>query len=70
MYHYFTLTGNYLCTDNYHCPKEANLIIENLNKCTYDCSYDNNYHYSHRWPSPKASSGHQKQRSHSCNFLK
>ena len=46
-YHYFTLTGNYLCTDNYHCPKEANLIIENLNKCTYDCSYDNNYYYQY-----------------------
>jgi len=42
-YYYYTLTGDYSCTDNYRCPREANLLIEDLNKCVYDCKFENDY---------------------------
>ena len=42
-YYYYTLTGDYSCTDNYRCPREASLLIEDLNKCVYDCKFENDY---------------------------
>ena len=42
-YYFYTLTGDYLCTNNYHCPKEANLLIEDLNRCVYDCKLEKVY---------------------------
>ena len=42
-YYYYSLTGIYHCTENYYCSKEASLLIENLNKCIYDCKYVKDY---------------------------
>ena len=42
-YYYYSLTGIYHCTENYYCPKEANLLIKDLNRCVYNCKYEKNY---------------------------
>ena len=37
-YYYYSLYGQYKCTNNSICPEEANLYIKNLKKCTDDCN--------------------------------
>ena len=44
-YYYYTLTGDYLCTAQYYCPKEVSLVIEEMNKCVYDCKFGKEYKY-------------------------
>ena len=46
-YYYYTLTGIYLCTENYYCPNEANLVIEDLNKCVNDCNLEKEYKFQY-----------------------
>ena len=46
-YYYFSLDGIYSCTENYYCPNEANLVIEDLNKCVYDCKSEKEYKYQY-----------------------
>ena len=36
--YYYTHYGQYKCSDGNYCPKEFNLYIKELNKCTNDCS--------------------------------
>ena len=42
-YYYYSLTGIYSCTENFFCPKEANLVIEDIKKCVFDCKNDKIY---------------------------
>ena len=44
-YYYYSLTGEYLCTENYICPEKSSFVIEDKIKCIYDCKLDDNYIY-------------------------
>ena len=46
-YYYFSLYNIYTCTLNFQCPKEANLLIRNKNKCIDICSKDFIYKYQY-----------------------
>ena len=46
-YFYYSLIGKYFCTENYYCPKDVNLVIEDKNQCVYDCKIDNIYRYQY-----------------------
>ena len=46
-YYYYSLIGKYFCTENYYCPKEINLVIEDKNQCVYDCKIDSMYSYQY-----------------------
>ena len=46
-YYYYSLTGEYNCADNYHCPEKISLVFEDKNKCIYDCKLDDNYIYQY-----------------------
>ena len=46
-YHYYTLTGIYSCTENYYCPNEAKLVIEELNKCVNNCNSEKEYKFQY-----------------------
>jgi hypothetical protein len=46
-YFYYSLIGKYFCTENYICPKEINLVIEDKNQCVYDCKKDSMYTYQY-----------------------
>ena len=39
--YYYTHYGQYKCSNTSYCPKEFNLYIKELNKCTDDCSREN-----------------------------
>ena len=41
-YYYFDSIGNYICTSGYECPTDYKLI-EEKNKCVYNCSNDDSY---------------------------
>ena len=43
--YYFTSYGQYKCTENDYCPKEAQLFIKDKNKCIEDCKLDDKYKY-------------------------
>ena len=42
-YYYFSLSGEYKCTDNYYCPENISFAIEDKKKCIYDCKMDDIY---------------------------
>ena len=42
-YYYYTLTGNYLCTEDFYCPNEASNLIQTENKCINNCTENNIY---------------------------
>ena len=46
-YYYYSLTGIYLCTENYFCPNEAKYVIEDLNKCVNDCKFEKDYKFQY-----------------------
>ena len=46
-YYYYSLTGEYSCAENYHCPEKVSLVIEDKNKCIYDCKMDDIYKYQY-----------------------
>lgn len=46
-YFYYSLIGKYFCTENYYCPKEINLVIEDKNQCVYDCKIDSMHSYQY-----------------------
>ena len=46
-HYYFNAFGQYKCTDTQECPKEANLLIKEKNKCINDCQKDNIYKYEY-----------------------
>ena len=43
--YYFTSFGQYKCTEIAFCPKEANLYIEEKNKCIDNCKNDPDFQY-------------------------
>ena len=45
--YYYTSYGKYKCTIEKKCPEEAKLYIEELNKCTDDCSKEEIYNYKY-----------------------
>ena len=44
-YYYYSLVGEYKCSDNFYCLEFPGFIIENKNKCIYDCRMDETYIY-------------------------
>ncbi len=42
-YYYYTLTGEFMYTDNYYCPEKISFVIEDKKKCIYDCKMDDIY---------------------------
>ena len=46
-FYFYSLTGEYICTDNYNCPEKNSLVIEDKNKCIYDCKMDDTYKYQY-----------------------
>ena len=46
-YYYYSLYGQYKCTNNSICPEEANLYIKNIKKCTDDCNKEDIYKYQY-----------------------
>jgi hypothetical protein len=44
-YYYYSLSGEYKCSDNFYCLEYPGFIIENKNKCIYDCRMDETYIY-------------------------
>ena len=46
-YYYYSLTGEYKCSDNFYCLEFPSFIIENKNKCIYDCKMDEIYKYQY-----------------------
>jgi hypothetical protein len=44
--YYYTHYGQYKCSNTSYCPKEFNLYIKELNKCTDDCNREN-YKYQY-----------------------
>jgi len=59
-YFYYSLIGKYLCTENYYCPKEINLVIEDKNQCVYDCKIDSIYPYQYNGECLKECPSHTK----------
>ena len=45
--YYYTDYGLYKCTIENKCPEEAKLYIEELKKCTFDCSKEKIYKYKY-----------------------
>ena len=45
--YYYTAYGQYKCTTENKCPEEAKLYIEDLKKCTDDCSKEEIYKYKY-----------------------
>ena len=45
--YYFNSFGQYKCSETIQCPKEANLLIKEKNKCIKDCKDDNIYKYEY-----------------------
>ena len=41
------MTGEYKCSDNFYCLEFPSFIIENKNKCIYDCKMDEIYKYQY-----------------------
>jgi hypothetical protein len=39
-YYYYSLTGDYLCTNDFYCPNEVSNLIQQKNKCINNCSDD------------------------------
>ena len=46
-YYYYSLTGEYMYTDNYYCPEKISFIIEDKKKCIYDCKMDDIYKFQY-----------------------
>ena len=44
-YYYSSLSGEYKCTNNFYCLEFPSFIIENKNKCIYDCRMNETYIY-------------------------
>ena len=42
-FYYYTFYGQYKCTSGNFCPEEAHIYIKELNKCTNDCSKEEDY---------------------------
>ena len=42
-YYYYSYFGIYSCTENFQCPREANLFIRKKNKCINNCYNDDKY---------------------------
>ena len=45
--YYYTSYGQYKCSENIFCPKEAKLYVRNKNKCIENCKFDNTYKYQY-----------------------
>ena len=45
--YYYMSYGQYKCTENNQCPKEAKLFIREKNKCIEDCKLDDIYKYQY-----------------------
>ena len=45
--YYYTDYGQYKCSNSSVCPEEANLYIQELKKCTNDCSKEVKYKYQY-----------------------
>ena len=45
--YYYTPYGQYKCTEQSVCPKEASLYIKELKKCTNDCNKEAKYKYQY-----------------------
>ena len=39
-FYFYSLTGDYICTQDFYCPNEAKNLIKEKNKCIDDCSKD------------------------------
>ena len=46
-YYYYTLTGEFMYTDNYYCPEKISFVIEDKKKCIYDCKMDDIYKFQY-----------------------
>ena len=45
--YYYSEDGEYKCSKTSQCPKEANLLIKEKNKCIKDCKKDSTYMYQY-----------------------
>ena len=45
--YYYNSYGEYKCTNENICPEEASIYIQELNKCTDDCSKENKFKYKY-----------------------
>ena len=46
-FYYYTFYGQYKCSNGSNCPEEAPLYILDLQKCSDDCSKENEYKYQY-----------------------
>ena len=46
-FYYYTIYGQYKCTNSSICPDEANLYIEELRKCTNNCVNEEKYKFQY-----------------------
>ena len=46
-YYYYTINGQYKCTEDYYCPLNYILLIDEKGKCTNDCKKDDTYRYQY-----------------------
>ena len=46
-FYYYTIYGQYKCTNSSNCPDEANLYIEELRKCTNNCANEEKYKFQY-----------------------
>ena len=46
-FYYYTIYGQYKCTNNLHCPDEAKLYIKELKKCTNNCTKEEKYKFQY-----------------------
>ena len=46
-YYYYTTNGQYKCTEDYYCPLNYILLIDEKGKCTNDCKKDDTYKYQY-----------------------
>ena len=46
-YYYYTTNGQYKCTEDYYCPLNYILFIDEKGKCTNDCKRDDTYKYQY-----------------------
>ena len=45
--YYYSIYGQYKCTNNSNCPEEAYLYIKDLKKCTNDCKKEIGYEFQY-----------------------
>ena len=45
--YYYTTYGQYKCSESINCPKDYNLFIKELKKCTHNCNKEEKYKYQY-----------------------